>query len=412
MASTYLTPTIIAKAAQVGLENELVMGQQVYRDYEAEFGRTKVGDTVTIRRPIEASVKDGAILNLEDSIEGSLSLQINKQKHVGLTFDQRDLTLTIAEFYPRFLADPIKKLANQIDTDLFALYRDLNNWAGTPGQTLNSTTDFLAAPQRLDEMSVPSGNRYANLSPTDFYGMAGNFSGLFVQSIASAAIKDAELPAIGGIKPYQSNNVPTHTVGTGWVGGAPLVNGAGQVSTYSAVRTTMTQTLNTDGWATSLALGIGDVFTINGVFDVNPVTKQALSRLKQFVVRTAVTTPAAAVTNLALTIYPAIISSGTYQNVSAAPADNAVILPVGTGNVGYPQNMAFHRNAFALAMVPYMPFDEGTGVASSTINKNGLTITYSKGADITNFRTIHRLDVMYGVKTVDERLACRLSGAA
>ena len=412
MPSTFLTPAVIAKMAQVGLENELVMGQQVYRDYDAEFGRTKIGDTVTIRRPIEASVKDGATLNLEDSIEGSVSLQINRQKHVGLSFDQRDLTLTVAEFYPRFLADPIKKIANQIDTDLFALYADINNWAGTPGQTLNSTTDYLAGPQRLDEMSVPSGNRFCNLSPTDFYGMAGNFSGLFVQSIASTAIKEADLPPIGGIKPYQSNNVPTHTVGAGWVGGAPLVNGASQVSTYANVRTTMTQTLNTDGWAVSLGLRVGDVFTINGVFDVNPITKQALSRLKQFVVRTAVTTPASAVTNLALTIYPAIIATGTYQNVSAAPADNAIILPVGTGNVGYPQNLAFHKNAFALAMVPYAPFDEGTGIASSTINKNGLTITYSKGGDITNFRTIHRLDVMYGVKTIDERLATRLSGTA
>lgn len=411
MPNALLTPTVIAKAAVMGLENELVMGNQVYRDYESEFGATKVGDTITIRRPVELSVKDGATLNLEDVVEGSLTMQVTKQKHIGLAFDQKDLTLTIEDFYARYLSDPVKKLANQVDTDLFALYKDINNWAGTPGQTINSTPDFLVAPQRLDEGAVPKGNRYANLSPTDFYGIAGNFSGLFVQQIAGAAIREADLPPIGGIKPYQSNNVPTHTVGA-QTGGTPLVNGASQNVTYASVKTTMTQTLNTDGWGTSSTLKQGDVFTIAGVFEVNPVTKATLSRLKQFVITADASTPASAATNLALTIYPAIISSGTYQNVSATPADNAAITMVGTANTGYPQNLAFHRNAFALAMVPYNPFEDGSGVASSMQRYKGLAINYSTAGDITNFRTIKRLDIMYAIKTVDPRLATRFSGTA
>jgi hypothetical protein len=81
---------------------------------------------------------------------------------------------------------------------------------------------------------------------------------------------------------------------------------------------------------------------------------------------------------------------------------------VGTGGTAYRQNMIFHRNAFALAMVPLEKPAGATDVARKTYK--GLSVRvipyYDGSNDVSNWR----LDVLYGVKTLDNRLAVRVSG--
>src|SRR5262245_47450291 len=96
MAETLLTPSVIAKEALMQLENNLVMAGLVHRDYKNEF--VKVGDTVTIRRPVKFLAQDGATFVQQDVIEGSTSITIDKRKHVGWGFSSQDLTLTIEEY--------------------------------------------------------------------------------------------------------------------------------------------------------------------------------------------------------------------------------------------------------------------------------------------------------------------------
>ena len=47
------------------------------------------------------------------------------------------------------------QLANAVDQDLMALYKQVNNWVGTPGQVVDSFKDFALAPQRLDDCVAP-----------------------------------------------------------------------------------------------------------------------------------------------------------------------------------------------------------------------------------------------------------------
>lgn len=408
MANTLLTPTIISKRALIQLDNNLVMGNLVYRDYESEFGPSKIGDTISIRRPVQFQVTDGVTLNLSDVQEGKLTLQINSQKHIGFSFPSSDLTLTIDAFEERYIKPAMIRLANQVDQDLMLLYRDVYNWVGTPGQLINSYQDWSLAPQRLDNQAVPTDKRSGLLSPDDWYPMTGSLSGLFNPAMVAAAVKDGAVPDLGGINIYKTQNVLTHTFGT--FSGTPLVNGAGQVSTYAAVKDTMTQNLITDGWGSGVtALKKGDSFTLAGVFGVNPVTKAPQSYLQQFVVTADISDTAG---NITMVISPAIITSGAYQTVSAAPADNAAITMLGTTGGLYRQNMAFHKNAFALAMVPYEEAPSGSGVAQSTERYKGLAATFTRGYDITNFREVYRFDLLYGVRAIDPRLATRVSGTA
>ena len=407
MADTILTPTVIAKEALVQLDNNLVMGNQVYRDYEKEFTEQKIGSSVTIRKPVQFSVTDGATLNLQDTEEGSLTLNVDKRKHIAFDFPTVDLTLKIEQFSERYIKPAMIQLANQVDVDLLGLYKQVPNWVGTPGQTINSFSDWSVGLERMDEFAVPNdGQRSGVVTPTDWYALANSFTGAYVERIAASAIEKAKLPMLGNSDVYAAQNVSNHSVGT--KSGTPLVNGASQSVTYAASLTTDTQSLITDGWGNSeTVLKEGDVFTLAGVFAVNPVTKATLGFLRQFRATADVTSNGSG--QATFTISPAIITSGPYQNVSAAPADNAAITVLGTASTAYRQNMLFHKNAFALCMVP---LKEPAAAKTARQSYKGLSVRYVTDYDITNDREIYRFDILYGVKCIDPRMATRISGTA
>lgn len=412
MANTILTPSIIAKEATMILENELGMAKAVYRGYEKEFTNSvngyRVGDTVTIKRPTDFTVRDGATASIQDVVEGSTSITVNKQKGVDFQFSSVELSLDIKELSERVIKPAMIQLANQVDRDLMALYANVPNWVGTPGQVVNSFADFAKAPERMDVTAVPTDGRTAFLSAADHWGLLGSQTGLFIQGAANGAYREGSLGRIGGVETFMSQNVPTHTVGP--LGGTPLVNGASQNSTYASVKDTNSQSLITDGWTAAAAARVkaGDVFTIAGVFDVNPVTKATLPHLKQFVVTADGSSDGSG--NLTLTISPAIVSSGAFQNVSAAPADNAALTFLGTASTGYAQNLVFHKNAFALAMVPMVSPPGAVDVARESYK--GTSVRIIPYYDGTNDVSKWRADILYGVKAIDPRLAVRLSGTA
>lgn len=413
MANSVLTADIIAKEALMILDNELVMAKKVHRGYETEFGSTvsghQVGDTVSIRRPTDFTVRDGRTASTQDVVEGSTSITVDKQKGVDFKFTSADLALNIKDLSERVIKPAMVQLANQVDSDLQALYKFVPNWTGTPGQTVNSFTDFAKGPERLDELAVMQSDRCATLAPADHWGLLGSQTALFTQDIARGAYRQGSLGMIGGVDTYMTQNVPTHTVGVAT--GTPLVNGGTQGSAYADVKDTMIQNLVTDGWTNSTTgiLKAGDVFTIANVFAVNPVTKATLPFLRQFTVMADVNS-GASTGPATVSIYPAIIATGAFQNVSAVPADNAAITVLGTGGTGYRQNMVFHKNAFALAMVPLVMPSGAVGGARQSYK--GMSVRVQPYYDGTNDENNWRLDILYGVKAIDPRLATRLSGTA
>lgn len=413
MPNTTLTADIIAKEATMILDNNLVMAKQVYRGYEEEYNNKvngySVGETVSIRKPTDFTVRSGSVAVSQDVVEGKTSMVIDQKFGIDFEFTSNDLTLRINELSERVIKPAMVQLANQVDRSLMNLYQQVPSWVGTPGQVINSYADFAKAPERLDEFAVPMSDRSAVLAPADHWALLGAQTGLYITDPAKSAYREGSLGKIGGVDTYMAQNVPTHTVGVAT--GTPLVNGAAQNVTYDSVKNTNTQSLVTDGWTVSTAgiVKAGDVFTIAGVFAVNPVTKASLGFLKQFVV-TADAESGATTGPATLTISPAIIASGAFQNVSAAPADNAAITVVGAGSTGYRQNMVFHKNAFALAMVPLEIPVASVGAARQSYNGTSVRIipTYDGVNDVSKWRA----DILFGVKAIDPRLATRFSGTA
>ena len=407
MANALITPDIIAKEALMQLENSLGMAKNVHRDYKTEFG--DIGDTVSIRKPVKFNVTDGATLSVQDVEEAKTSLTIDKQKHVGWKFTSKDMTLTIAEYSERYIKPACISLAQQVDVDLHGLYTKVWNHVGTPGTTPANYAAVSDVSQRMDEMAVPMDRRYLMLNPEAGHNIAGTATALYMQNVAQSAYRSGSIGEIAGLETYKTQNVRVHTVGAH--GGTPLVNGGSQNDTYAASGAANESSLVTDGWSTSTAvLAAGDVITIAGVFAVNPVpsegAKSAQSYLQQFVVKSAVTSDGSG--NATLTVSPAIISSGPFQTVSATPADNAAITVVGTASTAYPQNLGFHKNAFALVMCPMEMPDGASWKARES--KDGLSIRVIKDYDITNDEEKIRMDILYGVKDIYPDLACRLVG--
>ncbi len=218
MSNTTLTADIVARAAVMQLDNNLVMANKVFRGYETDFSDTvngyEVGRTISVKRPNDFTVRDGATVNIQDSTEGKFSITVDKQKGIDFSFTSLELTLDIKDLSERVIKPAMIQLANQIDTDLFALYKNVSNWVGTPGETINSNTDFSKMPERLDEMSVPQTPRCAVMAPADHWGLVGAQTALLNDSLVGEAYKKGSLGNIGGVETYMAQNVPIHTVGS------------------------------------------------------------------------------------------------------------------------------------------------------------------------------------------------------
>lgn len=411
MANNTLTADVVAKTALPILENELGILNKMYRAHESEFDSTvngyKKGDTVRIRRPADFTVRSGATMSTQDVIEGNTSLTVDQQKGIDFQFTSSDLTLKVEDMAERIIKPAMSSLVNAIALDvLTVMYQGAYNYVGTPGTRLTTFAGFTKAPERLDELAAPTSERGAVLCPNDFWGMVGANTNLFAPNVVTQALRSGEVGDLGGISTWMSQVVPAHTVGP--LGGTPLVNGGTQNVTYDTAKLTWSQSLVTDGWTAAAAsrLKAGDVFTIANVFMVNSKTKATTSILQQFVVASDASSDGSG--NLTATISPPIITSGPYQTVNAAPADNAAITVLGTASTTYRQNLAFHKNAMALAFVPLeMP---QAAYGASRQSYKGVSVRVIPTYDGTNDISKWRLDVLYGRKLIDPRVVTRFAG--
>lgn len=418
MANNTLTADVIAKIALPILENELGVINKMYRAHEEEFSSTvngyKKGDTISIRRPADFTIRSGATMSAHDVIEGKTTLVVDQQIGIDFQFTSTDLTLKVEDMAERIIKPAMSRIANELASDvLIQMYRGTYNLVGTQGTRVDSFSDFSKAPERMDEMAIPSDNRHAILCPSDFWGLVGSQTALYAPSLVGSAYRSGDLGDLGGLATMMSQVTPAHTVGP--LGGTPLVNGPTQNVSYDTAKNAWTQSLITDGWTAAAASRVkaGDVFTIYAAGTsgaklkmVNPKTKVATAIDQQFVVISDGSSDGSG--NLTLTISPPIITSGPYQTVNVAPADNAGLVFDGTASTAYRQNLAFHKNAMALAVVPMeMPPAAYGGTRQSYKN---LSVRLIPTYDATNDISKWRLDLLYGRKLIDPRLTVRFAG--
>jgi hypothetical protein len=401
-SNTLLTPTIIAKEALLQVLNNRAMSAHVYTAYKNEF--VKVGTSITIRKPNKfRTTKTQARANSNIS-EPSTTMTMATQAHVSWAFSSVDLTTTIADYSKRYITPAAETLGNTLDYDLCGLYADVYNVCGSAGTTPNTFKVLGDGQQVMDEEGAPSGKRIGILNPAANWALADGLKGTFAARVADDIITKGYLGTIANLDLYMDQNVNRVTTGTYTAGATPLVN------TTSVTGDT---TLITKGWnGTSNTVAVGDVFTISGVYAVNPMSGASTGVLRRFVVTEANTSNTTMTIKISPTIkYAATIALGSaYNTVDSLPQANASItFLTGTQVTAYPQNLLFCPNAFALVTVP-IEMPANVWGARETDKESGMSIRVVKQYDIDADEEIIRLDILYGTKTLYPELACRLLG--
>ena len=411
MANNLLTISKITNEALMVLENELTFTNEVDRNYDDQFAVVggKIGATVNVRRPGRFIGTTGPALNVEDFNETSVPVTLSTQFHVDTSFTTQDLALSLDMFSDRVLKPAVAAIANKIDRDgLVTAAANTANIVGTAGTPPTSLLTYLTAGAYLDSEGAPrDGRRSCIVEPFTSATIVDSLKGLFVpnQKISQQYEKGMMGTDSAGMKWKMDQNVVSQTFGS--------FAGTGAVAT-----TTATGFLTT-GWASTstitliatgaVSLNAGDTFQIAGVYAVNPQNRQAYgtNKLRNFVVKTAASGTS---TSFSVTVSPAVITAGQFQNVSipTTSATAAVTFFNSSGTVS-PQNIVMHRNAFTMAMCD-LELPEGVHFAGRASDKElGMSIRVVRQYTINNDSIPTRLDVLYGWAPLYPELACRVA---
>ena len=401
MANTLLTIDMITRKALEILENNLVLTRNVNRQYDDSYAveGAKIGTTLRIRLPDRALVTDGAALQVQDDNEQFTTLTVASQKHIGVNFTTAEMTMQLDDFAERVLKPRISQLAASIDADVANSFLNMFQSVGTPGTTPSTTAVLLAAQQKLNESAAVMSPRYATVNPAANAALIEGMKGLFnpVSTISSQFKNGMFGEGILGFDELNmSQSIKQFTTGSR--------TGAHSVTTTVSAQGTSTIAITGTGTQT---IKKGDVFTINGVFAVNPQTRESTGSLQQFVVTEDVT--AAAGAYAAVKISPAIYTSSVaLATVSSFPQAGDTITFLGGASTQYPQNLVYHRDAIAFATADLL-LPQGVDMASRQVH-NGVSMRVVRQYDINNDRMPCRIDVLYGYSVIRPQMAVRLWG--
>lgn len=414
MANNLLTISMITNEALMVLENELTFSGQVDRNYDDQFSVTgaKIGATLNVRRPGRFIGTSGPALNVEDFNETSVPVTLSTQFHVDTQFTSQDLALSLDMFSDRILKPAVAAIANKVDFDGLTMAKNNTaNIVGTAGTPPTGLITYLTAGAYLDSEGAPrDGRRSCVIEPFTSATIVDSLKGLFVPS-----------DVIG--KQYQKGMMGRDSAGVNWYMDQNVVAqtfGSYATATLSCNTTTATGFL-TSGWASTSTIALtaatataglkqGDVIQIAGVYAVNPQNRQAYgsNKLRNFVVTSNVTVATSGTTNV--TVSPAIITAGQFQNVSIpTSSSSAVVTPFNNTGTVSPQNIVMHKNAFCLATAD-LELPDGVHFAGRASDKElGLSLRVVRQYTINNDSIPTRVDVLYGWAPLYPELACRVA---
>jgi len=379
----YYQPYFYANEALIQLEKALGMGVRVHRGFDEERRAFNKGEYINIRRPSTFAAND-APSTAQDVKTGSVQIQLAYWREVKFKLTDKELALSEDSLIEEHIAPAAYALAYDVDTKLASLYKDIPWYVD-----LNATVaidDITDVYQVLFDNGVPMGN------PNNLhYMMGGALQNGFQQLTAFNQYQGAGPTGVNtqlsgslgvkfGMECFGNQNVQSHTAGTCADATGAIDFGSGTKAVYKKGATMVHIDSVTDGgkWKA------GDTFVIAGNSQRYAVTAD-------------------------------VTFTGGEGDVYFTPAlvDDVDEDSVVTGRVDtHVANMAFHRNAFALATAPLSTMGNELGAKIATVynEKNGLSLR-SRIYYVGNSSEVHvALDILYGVKTLDPNLACRACG--
>ena len=379
---TTVLPKILARGL-LALREQAVMPRLVNADYSAEAARK--GDTIDVPLPSAIAASDVTPSNTpptaSDSTISQVQIALSNWKKAGFHLSDKEVMEIDRNetFVPMQMSEAVRALANAVNASVHAEYAGVHGYIGTAGTTpfASDVSDATEARKLLNKQLAPRGERRAVL---DFDAEANalalaQFSD--AEKVGSAEVKiEGEIGRKFGIDWFADDGVPTHTAGTASDSGTyTITTGAAGTADDATV------TIKTDIGSPTLVAG--DVVSFAG-------------HAQTYVVTAGATLDG---TGVAVSISPSLVA-----NVADAAAVDV--------RASHIVNLAFHRDAFALAMRPLTAgtsdLSLGNQILSMTDAQTGLSLRLEVSRQYK--QTVWEFDVLWGVKLVRPELAVRIAG--
>lgn len=365
-------PIFYAQEALIWLTKALGMAGRVHRGYDKN--PQQKGSVISISRPSTFTVAD-APATAQDLNTGQVDITLNKWREVKFKLTDKELTFTTEKIINDHIMPAAYALADDIDQNLCLLYRDIP-WYSVNGSPC-AVSDLTALQRIMFTNKVPKGMRHLMLSGVQLEEFL-NLSAFSQWQGAGQAGADTQMEGSLGVKYgfeiFANQNVQTHTQGVA----------ADATGTMTGAHSAGATTISFGAVTNSGTFKKGDTFTIAGNTQRYAFAADATAD-----------------------------GSGNVANASITPAlvqahSNGDVITINL--VGGEQGIAFHHNAFALAMAPLSEMGNqlGAKIASVVDPVSNLALR-SRLYYVGNSSEVHvALDVLYGVKTLDGNLGVRL----
>lgn len=405
MANTLLTIDMITRKALEILENKSVLSRTVNRQYDSSFAQSgaKIGSTLRIRKPVRYITTSGAALQVQDTTEDYTTLTVSNQAQIAVNFTTAEMTMQLDDFAETILKPAISQMATTIDSDIANAYKNIYSSVGTPGTTPSTSLVMLQANQKMTEYATPDSPRYLTINPAANAALIDGQKGLFNPNTTISRQFKSGLMAEGTLgfdEISQTQNLKMFTTGS-------AVERATGLTVDATLSTQGVNTITFAGATNAKTIVPGDVFTIAGVYAVNPQTRESTGSLQQFVATNTTTSSGTKFTNV--TFSPAIYTaSQQLATVDTFPQATAAVVLMGAASTAYPQNLAYHKNAITFATADLI-MPNGVDMASRIVH-NGISMRAVRQYDINNDRMPLRIDVLYGYSVIRPEMAVRMWG--
>ena len=422
IANTFMTPDVIAREALLILENNIVSPQVMSTSAVGDFTGAKVGDTIRVRRPAFFGVDEfgrtkasqSTTIKIQDAVENSVNLQIEKHFDVSFEVSSKELTLAVDDFNERLLKPAMSALAQKIDEYALSKIADLGGLQG-PSTTYAAPAtlpEVAAIVEKMNNQMIPMENRKLLVSPSmqsalyaiDAFVRADIRGGAF-----TSPVQEASLGRFMGLDTMMTQMLPKHSA----MGSAASTGSTDAVYATSAAATEGATSININaGPAGTLTLKKGDTLSIDyadGVTRDHVVTNTSIAFGSNAITGVGIFPAAYGIGGVAAVAggVPEVIASGAVVKNTTTTLNAAGTTTASSPVTSYTMGAAFHPSAFQMVFAPQAN-PMGPGTSSATVNYNGMSLRVLQTYDHQFKRDLISVDCLVGAAVVDGRLGVRI----
>jgi hypothetical protein len=365
----------------IQLEKALGMANTVYRALDRN--PQDKGSVIQIRRPTSFTAQAMPISagNSTDLNPETVSLTLDQWQGVQFALNDKELSFTKEVIIEEHIRPAAVAVADDIDQSLTERYIDCP-WfvdAADPG----AVSDFTSVKQVMFDNKVPLDNRFLMINGE----READYSALAVFHQANTGVDGEMLQRDGflgrkfGFDIFANQNVKTHTTGTVTDGTGDT---AGAIAGSQTITVGTTVTVNIDDLADGETLVAGDSFVVAG-------------DTQRYAIVTGGTVSSNAVS---VTFQPAAKVAWSENDIVTFRAQTKLN-----------ENLAYHRNAWALAMAPLsiLGAQAGAQMGVAVDPITNLALRSRLFYDGLTAKVFVSLDALWGRVILDHNLAVRMN---